>query len=51
MDKLNNEICELTDAELEAIAGGSCKVVLEHEELHASALVDAWRAALYDSRI
>jgi hypothetical protein len=34
MDKLNNEICELTDAELEVVAGGT--VSLEHEELHTS---------------
>jgi hypothetical protein len=35
MDKLNNEICELTDAELKVVAGGT--VALEHEELHVSA--------------
>jgi hypothetical protein len=34
MDKLNNEICELMDAELEAVAGGT--VALEHEEPHTS---------------
>jgi hypothetical protein len=47
MGKLNNEICELTDAELEAVAGGT--VALEHEEPHTSH-DDERRAYVYENR-
>jgi hypothetical protein len=47
MDKLNSEICELTDAELKAVAGGT--VALEHEDLHRSA-ADERRAYVYENR-
>jgi hypothetical protein len=47
MFKLNNEICGLTDAELEAIVGGT--VALEHEDLHTSGWDDR-RAYVYENR-